>query len=221
MGNMMMRRLAIMQSQPHKITDISVMPRLTYPVPNGLKSLSASGSDTVTLNVIRNNIFDTESAYLAGYYDDNGEYKTSSLGGTGYSESLQPVEASTSYTWIGMIKSVIGAQARAFAVYFRDSNGDWISRVTNSVAKNATFFSYQFTTPAGCAFVQFQALVDGSDAQSYGFEKANVRCCKTSDLETITGLDPANLLTTPITVGRSELSLWCESNSLTAVYWGY
>ena len=241
----MERRKAIMLSGVQLLTKQGTMVTPKYNLPGDIRNLIVSFTGPTTsasLLQISNNVFDTESAYLAGYYDDNGEWHTSTA--TGYSESYQPVEASTEYQIIGELKAAVSYQ-NTFGVYFYDSSKNFMSRSTQTFPRNEAKTNFTFTTPAGCAYIRVQSIQDGTSATGYGFNKTNVRCCKSSDVrlfiedwsysgygelssgtmdfatgDLVSDGTTYRMVGNTITLGGDPISFWSDGKSITARYWG-
>lgn len=183
MGVMQDRR-RIIAAQPHRA---GVTGRMVTIAPEALplQSLTVSFSAATGLEVLlmTGNIFDTETGWSNGYYNDSGTLMSSTA--TGHSTTYLPVAPSTAYSMVGCLRSKTISSGGGLGVYFWTASGGWNGRKTYTVPPNSRYYRHDFTTPAATAQITCQGPV-GDTADAYGFEPENIRICKTSDIQTLT-----------------------------------
>lgn len=118
-----------------------------------------------SINLIGKNLFDYSVAiYKNGYFkNDDGIETTSSA--SGYTLNHIKVNPNTEYTLSGKIR----ASGTGAAIYFYDSNKNWIER---SVWYSGTSLEkFNFVTPNNCYFIQLQYTMNVYDETTVQIEK--------------------------------------------------
>lgn len=118
------------------------------------------------------NFYNPSFTRESGYYDDNGVLQASNTAGH---TQLTPINYNTYYYYSIHARSIGGK----FAVYFWDSNGNWISRVSKDYSSNFDYNNMTFTTPSNCRYISFQVPI-GTGVTSLEFDDSLTMICLNS-----------------------------------------